>query len=508
MRYDHIIVGGGSAGAVLAARLSEDPSRSVLLLDAGRPYTGPEAADALSNVTFAMTSRDWGIRAVLAEGRELDYPQGKAFGGGSSVNGALAMRGEPADYEGWAGPEDDRWGWAQLCRAFRRLERDLDVGGELHGADGPIPIRRWRRDELVPMQEAFAAACQRVGFRWVDDHNVPDATGVSSLPMNRQDGIRISTAIGYLDPALGRANLTLMGDAHVARIVFDGGRATGVQVAVDGRVETLQGGEVVVSAGAVNSPALLLRSGVGAAADLDRLGIPVVADVPGVGQNLMDHPGVFLLLHPAASAVDMTQVQFQLGVRFTSTRATRPNDLFMGLMNYWDLTASPDFQAMLGGVPMVTALTCGLHAPRSRGRVSLVSADPDELPHVDLNMLADPADVELLVEGLRRCWDVARADEMAALTSSLALLEPSSFEDDEALRSYVRSMVAPWYHPSGTCRMGPASDEGAVVDGDLRVRGVDGLRVVDASVLPTIPRAPTNLTVIAVAERAAELLRA
>ena len=162
---------------------------------------------------------------------------------------------------------------------------------------------------------------------------------------------------------------------------------------------------------------------------------------------------------------------------------------------------------MLGGVPMVTALTCGLHAPRSRGHVGIRSSDPSIRPHVDLGLLREPADVALLVDGLRRCWEVAQGDEMSALTSSLALLEPASFDDDDVLAGYVRSMVAPWYHASGTCRMGAGSDDGAVVDGDLRVRGVDGLRVVDASVLPTIPRAPTNLTVIAVAERAAELIR-
>ena len=507
MSADVIIVGGGSAGAALAARLSEDPDRSVLLLEAGGGAPLGGSQDQLANINFALTTRDWGLRATAGPGRVLDYPQGRFLGGGSSVNGGLAFRGAPADYDRWAAMGNPSWSWDHLLPCLRRLEDDRDFGeshGEVHGQGGPIPVVRYHRDELLDIQQAFRSGCEAGGIPWTDDHNAPDSTGVGPLPMNREDGVRMSTALTYLRPALDRPNLTVWTEATVHRVIVADGRATGVVVEREGQVTEVSGGEVIVSGGSVQSPALLWRSGIGPAGRLAELGIDVVVDNGAVGRGLTDHPGVFLFLAPGEEQVSAPDPQFQLGARYTSTGSADENDMLLSMMNYWDLSTSPDFQATLGGVASVVVLTCGVHQPHSRGSVSLASADPDDPVVVDLNLLDDQRDVDRLVEGLRRARTVA-ADAMGDFTGDVLLVEESAWDDDAALGDYVRNLVAPWYHPVGTCRMGPDAAD-AVVDDRLRVHGVEGLRVVDASIMPSITRAPTNLTAIAIAERAAELL--
>jgi choline dehydrogenase len=384
-RFDHVIVGGGSAGAVLGARLSEDAARSVLVLEAGPAGPLDSDADLLSNVSFASTGRDWGMRARVNGDRELDYPQGKFLGGGSSVNGALAFRGSPADYDGWAAQGNPRWSWDHLLPCFRRLERDLDFGADhaVHGEDGPVPIVRWGEAELLPVQQAFADACTTSGIPWVPDHNHPASTGIGPLPMNRAEGRRISTALAYLAPALARPNLVVRGGAQVDRVRIDHGRATGVVVVQDGDVTLVEAGEVIVSAGTIHSPAILWRSGIGPAGDLQQLGIACLVDNAAVGANLMDHPGLFHFLHPGRHAPDLAAPQFQLGARWSSDTTGVDNDLLLSMMNFWDLSSSPDFEAVVGA-PVVVVLTCGVHEPRSRGRVVLSSADPDAAPHIDL----------------------------------------------------------------------------------------------------------------------------
>ncbi len=507
-RFDYVIVGGGSAGAVLAARLSEDAARSVLVLEAGPAGPLDSDADLLSNVSFALTGRDWGMRAHVTGERELDYPQGKFLGGGSSVNGALAFRGPPADYDGWAAHGNPRWSWDRMLPSFRRLEHDLDFGadGAVHGSSGPVPIVRWRRDELLPVQEAFADACVGLGIPWTPDHNHPDSTGIGPLPMNRAEGRRMSTALAYLAPVLSRPNLTVRGGALVDRVRIANGRATGVVVVQDGDVDLIDAGEVIVSAGALHSPAILGRSGVGPADNLGRLGIDCVADNAAVGANLTDHPGLFHFLHPGRHAPDLAAPQFQLGARCSSAGDGAVNDLLLSMMNFWDLSGSPDFQSVVGA-PVVVVLTCGVHEPRSRGRVVLSSADPGAHPHVDLNLLDDPSDVQRLVDGLRRCHDIAGSEAMSDFVGRSPVLDDADFDDDVALDRYARAFVAPWYHAVGTCRMGPDTQPGTVVDERLRVHGVDGLRVVDASIMPKIVGAPTNVTVMAIGERAAEIIK-
>ena len=300
---------------MLGARLSEEATCSVLVLEAGPAGPLDSDADLLSNVSFALTGRDWGMRARVTGERELDYPQGKFLGGGSSVNGALAFRGSPADYDGWAAQHNPRWSWDHMLPCFRRLEHDLDFGADhaVHGEDGPVPIVRWGHDELLPVQQAFADACVSMGIPWVPDHNSPAATGIGPLPMNRAEGRRMSTALAYLAPALARPNLTIRGGAQVDRVRIEHGRATGVVVVHDGDVALVEAGEVIVSAGAIHSPAILWRSGIGPAGDLQQLGIACLVDNPAVGANLMDHPGLFHFLHPGHRTPDLAAPQFQLG---------------------------------------------------------------------------------------------------------------------------------------------------------------------------------------------------
>ena len=508
MNVDVVVVGAGSSGITVASRLSEDPGRSVLLLEAGLGAPLFSDADLLSNVSFATSQRDWGLRAQVSGERQLDYPQGKFVGGGSSVNGALAFRGAPEDFEGWQARGNPSWGWPPMLDAYRRLEHDLDYGASsvVHGADGPMPIVRWHERELVDMQKAYRQACLELGYPWTDDHNDPTSTGLGSFPMNRADGRRMSTALTYLQAAGDRPNLTVWSGALVHRVVLSGSRATGIVVDHDGTLEDVTAGEVVLLPARSRPRRCCGVRGWGRPESWPPSGIETAVANQAVGANLTDHPGVFYFVAPGARTAPFSEPQYQLGARYTSSDATDANDMFLSIMNYWDLEGSPDFQALLG-VNSVVVFTCGVHQPESRGRVWLTSSDPSVAPSVDLNLLDDPRDVGRLVDGVRRCAALARHDAMSDFVGD-TLLFGGDIADDEAVAAYVRAVVAPWYHPVGTCRMGPADGGDAVVGDDLRVHGVDNLRVADASIMPRITRAPTNLTAIAIGERAASFIAA
>lgn len=505
--YDDIIVGGGSAGIALATRLTEDDGRRVLLIEAGPDSGGATDDDRLGDqMRFASTLTTWGTDATFAPGITYNYPIGRKLGGGSAVNGAFAVRGLPDDYERWAAFGGDEWSWPKMLRALCRLEADQDFTDEYHGTNGPVPIVRWRKEELLPGQQAFLAAVIDHGLAWVDDLNAPDASGIGAIPMNRSDGLRMSTALTYLPLARDRANLTVWSDTEAARVVIEHGRATGVECLRDGSVQTVTGERVILCGGALQSPALLLRSGIGPARHLGEVGITCLVDLPGVGENLMDHQGVAVYLVPHDDLPPPDDRVCQLGARYTSSAATGRDDMWLSMWSAWELAEFPDLHAALG-VPSISALIVGVHDPRSRGTVRLRSDDPSVRPEVDFRMLSDPADVERLVEGLRLVIDLASHGAFARIYRGIGLLDAANVDDRATLEGYIRASVGGWYHASGTCRMGGDGDDGAVVDRRLQVRGVDGLHVADASVMPTVPRAPTNLSSIAIGERAAELLR-
>ena len=505
MIYDFVIVGGGSTGAVLAARLSEDSGTSVLLLEAGPVEPDPDA-DRLGAVDFSHTGRDWGFQARTTGEATAPYPQGRTLGGGSAVNGGVALRGMPSDYDSWASPN---WSWEAMAPCFRRLEDD-PLGGELHGTGGPIPIRRAAKDDLVAPQQQLLAAAQDNGLAWVDDHNDGVSEGIGPSPQNVVDGVRVSTAMGYLHPADGRKNLEIVGGAYAHHIVIERDRATAVAYSTSGgtSVEQVRGRRIVVCAGALNSPALLMRSGIGPVRDLEAIGIRSVADLPGVGANLMEHVGAFVFVVPPEGAVTTDMVQHQLLIRYSSPDSPVTNDMQIGMMNHWDLSQNPVL-AEVCGAELIWGICAGIQSPRSRGRLRVLSPDPAHPPAIDLNLLDNPEDRSQLTAGLRLCYRLATHEALSERFERVAVLDESAFANggDRALADYAQQFSFPWYHASGTCRMGPDPDAGDVVDGFGQVHGIDRLSVFDASILPMIPRANTNLTCIALGERASELLQ-
>jgi choline dehydrogenase len=492
--YDDIIVGGGSAGAVLAARLSEQAARSVLLLEAGPDYATLELTpDDLQDCwRMSVQAHDWGLTAEAVPGRTIPYPRGRVIGGSSAVNAAIALRGVPADYDEWAALGNDEWSWAKVLPHFRRLEDDPEGSDELHGRGGPVPICRWRRDELIPTQRAFFDVCRRLGFPEVVDHNQPDATGVGPFPQNRRGRVRVSTALAYLLPARERPNLTIRPRVLVSRILIADGRAVGVELA-DG--ESVHGRRITLAAGAIGSPAILLRSGMG-------------SHLPGIGAGLSDHPVTRLLLVPKPGSCDFEMPLAQVVLRYTAAGSDEFNDMQQVIFSHVDIAGLGGAQAVAAiGTPLAIGLPVALERPHARGRLSLARSEPDSPPRIELEFATHPDDLRRLADGLRLAWQIAHEPEIARHVERVALLTEETIASDQALADYVRGTVATQFHPCGTARMGPADDAMAVVDQYCRVRGVENLRVVDASVMPTIPRANINLTCIMIGEHVADWMR-
>lgn len=491
--YDVIVVGGGSAGCVLAARLSDDTGRRVLLLEAGPYYREASDLPADLSSSWSMTdSHDWGFRSEPdASGRAIPIPRAKVMGGCSSTNATLALRGAPADYDGWAALGNPGWSFADVLPFFKKLERDLDAANEWHGADGPVSVRRYRREELAAPNRALLEALLAAGYPWVGDANRPGAAGVSTGPVSAVEGTRMSTSVTYLSSARHRQNLTIRARTVVDRLVLERGRAVGVRLA--GTDEPLAADLVVLAAGAFCSPAILLRSGIGPADDLRALGIPVAVDLPGVGRNLHDHPGVSCSI-PIAPA---SGPHHQVVATWLSSRppAGWPYDMHF-VPGFGTTDRSP--------TGALASLFVSVVKPTSRGRLSLRSSDPSDPPRVDTGYLTHPDDLARLVEGLRAARRVVRERPAAAIATGPELLPgPDVPDDEEALAAYARATVGTYHHWVGSCPMGPRPEAGAVVDAKGRVHGVDGLVVADASIMPEVPAANTNLPAIMVAERIA-----
>jgi choline dehydrogenase len=516
--FDAVVVGGGTAGCVVAARLTEDPSRRVLLLEAGTDYTSRgELPPGLADVRYVPMrghapdpdpTHDWGLMVVGRDGASISVPQGRTIGGGSAINGSISLRGATADYRAWAADGMPDWDWDPVLEAFIALEDDTAGTPEIHGRGGPWKISRSHEEEYGRLQKAFVDTCRSLGQPDAWDLNAPDAHGVGPAPMSRCGTQRMSAADVYLNPARSRPNLTVRGSTLVARVLFDGTRATGVELA-DGTV--VHANEVILSSGAIITPALLQRSGVGPAALLEDLGVPVVADRP-VGDNLGDHFVVPLLAQPRAGAWSPDDFSLQTALRTSTSVQPGSLDTQLLMFTYLNVRSAGSAERGLAGqasgdLGHVAGVGCVNNKPRATGTVRIFTTAADALPRVEPNYLEDPVDRAVTREIVRLGWSVVTSEPLTPLLGEVIGIDAERIADDAALDAALETRVASAYHFVGTARMGRADDERAVVDEQGRVHGVEGLRVIDASVIPTVPAANSMLPTVMVAERLSAAVR-
>lgn len=512
--FDVVVVGAGSAGCILAARLSEDAHCRVLLVETGPDY--PDLATLPSDLKYCFSTgilspnalqggklasrpiaeiHDWQYTgAATALHPEVPLPRGRATGGSSAINGAVWLRGPADDYDAWAAAGNAGWSYADLLPIFRRMENDPGGSEELHGRSGPVPIRRFSPDEWLRPHAAFREAAIECGHVGRPGVNGSPEVGVSSVPFNNPNDIRQSSALTYLNPARTRPNLMIASGSSVTKVIMDGARAVGVEMRnASGESSQVAGRKVVLCAGAIASPQLLMLSGIGPADELTRHGIEVRRSAEGVGRNLQDHP--------VAPLTWQLRAGFQVGPkdpRYQMVVLARSPEARGAVHDVWIVNAV---------VHDVLSMYAGVDLAESTGRIRLTSSDPSAYPLIDLNYFSNEVDLARMRFVVEASLDIASAAPLGEVLNAAISPDLAIRQNRDALDEWILTNTISANHLSGTCKMGPTTDPDAVVDSRGRVHGVDGLYVADASIMPFIPRAATNATSMAIGERISDFMR-
>ena len=538
--YDVIVVGSGASGGPLAARLSEDPTRRVLLVEAGpAPATQDGFPKDLLDAALMTGSmpghpNNWGFTAHLTPQLPYSVARGKILGGSTALNGTYYIRGRKQDFDTYAELGNAEWSYEKILPYFERLEHDLTFEGQQgHTGRGPVPISRVSAAEQTTYTKAFNAACREVGFAWEADKNGTEAPGIGLLPMNAVNGVRMNTGLTYVLPARGRSNFDIWGDTLALRVILDGTAATGLEVSRNGTTETVQAKEIVISAGAFKSPHLLALSGIGPRAELAAAGIPVVVDLPGVGKKFSDHPDIAFNWVPKRRLDDANpRFAFQTVLNFNSQGSRYDGDLeilpmmrtMMAMMGMeqgsraksaWGIARRPiAFLKSMKGVSIRRflqqlqrsndlAMAIAVQQAESRGNVTTVSADPLVQPVIEYNYLSDERDVVRMREVLRMAVKLLHSSAFKPYFKNTTEIDEATLNDNAKLDAWMKSHLATAIHAAGTCKMGNDPQSGHVVDQFGQVHGVTGLRVADTSILPFAPSRGPAATAMLIGERIA-----
>ena len=505
-QFDVLIIGAGSSGSAIATRVSEDPNLRVCLVEAGPDYPllldTPD--DLINSHNNSYTAHDWGFQYEPTQGRRDRFPRGRVVGGSSAVNTTIALRGMPEDYDEWAQAGNPGWDWGSVLPAFKRLERDLDFGvKDYHGDSGPITIRRYPRDEMEPQHQAFLDSAQTLGYPICQDANDPNGYGAGPQPMNKLGRLRISAAVGYLAPARIRPNLEIRADTSVRRLLIENRRCVGAEVQPsnipDGEgIGTISARLVILCAGALMSPTVLLRSGIGPKEQVEFLGVDFMHHAPGVGQNLSDHPAMGVVCEVRDPAlIDFERPIIQTILRYTAEGSDKRNDLQIEQIS---------FAGRPGGPPRFM-LAPVLEYQYGRGELTLTDTGTFTAPTVKNRFCEDPRDASRLASCMRDTLAFTKTGALADMIEGVTFPDPARGSTLQDLERLCRKFSASGYHPCGTAKMGPAEDPTAVVDAMGRCYQVDQLVVADASIMPSVPRANTNLTCFMIGEQIGEWIR-